>query len=225
MAAGRANCDYSLTMISVRSLEHHINGRKVLALPVWDVAKGSEWLVLGPSGSGKTTLINALAGLIKPSHGQIVIQEQEITAMSAAGLDAVRGDLFGIVFQTLRLLPSLTVLQNLQIARRMSGKPHSDQAFDTAMRAVGVDALTDRKPRTLSVGEAQRVAIARAIVTDPKILICDEPTSALDDANAEQVIALLRQVCRYQKLTLIIATHDARVKAHISNCLQLEKQS
>jgi putative ABC transport system ATP-binding protein len=212
-------------MISVSALEHHIEGRKILSLPTWDVAKGSEWLVLGPSGSGKTTLINALTGLIRPTHGQIIVHEQEITALPPAQLDAVRADLFGIVFQTLRLLPSLTVLQNLQVARSMSGKQHSDQAFDSAMRAVGIDALTDRKPRELSVGEAQRVAIARAIVTDPKILICDEPTSALDDDNAERVIALLRQVCRYQKLTLIIATHDARVKAHISNHLVLEKIS
>jgi putative ABC transport system ATP-binding protein len=212
-------------MISVRALEHHIDGRKVLSLPSWDVAKGSEWLVLGPSGCGKTTLINVLTGLIKPTKGEIVVREESITSMSPAQLDAMRGDLFGIVFQTLRLLPSLTVLQNLQVARNMSGKPHTGQPFDSAMRAVGVDALTDRKPRDLSVGEAQRVAIARAIVTDPKILICDEPTSALDDDNAEKVIALLRQVCRYQKLTLIIATHDARVKAHFSNCLVLEKQT
>jgi putative ABC transport system ATP-binding protein len=222
MAARSPGAGHAVYMISIRSLEHHQSGQMILTLPAWDVAAKSDWLIYAPEEDAKAALINLLTGLDRPRQGQIIVQEQDITTLAPAELNFMRGDVFGVVLQTLRLLPALTVMQNLQIARRMSGKGESEQAYDAALRAAGVDALKDRKPDALSAAEAQRVAIARAIVTDPKILICDEPTADLPDHDSKQVIELLLQISRYRRLTLLIFSNDARLKPLLGNCLTLE---
>lgn len=209
-------------MISIRALEHHIDGKAMFAVPSWDVAPCSEWLITGSHG---ITLIHLLTGLVEPTRGQIIIQDQDITALPSAERDFMRGDVFGIVFQSPRLLPALTVMQNLEIARAMSGKGNSEQAFDAALRALGVDSLKDRKPCQLSAAEAQHVAIARAIVTDPKVLILENPTAGLDDDATNNMIHLLKQVCRYRKLTLVLFSNDARLQGQTSHVLHLESAS
>jgi ABC-type lipoprotein export system ATPase subunit len=206
-------------MITVRALEHPLLDQKRLSLPSWEAAKGSEWLL---RGVGKTMFWHLLTGLVAPAAGEIVVRDEAITGLSDAERAHVRGDLFGFMLQPLRLLPALTVLENLQMARKVAGKQPSDQALDSAMRAVGVDALASKKARELSREEAQHVAIARATVTDPKILVCQDPALALDDLATVRLMALLRQVCRYQKLTLIIASDDARLGAQCANILQLD---
>jgi putative ABC transport system ATP-binding protein len=227
MAAWRAGAgtgpNHAPHMISVRSLEHQQGGQTILKLAAWDVVAKSDWLIHAPEATGKAALINCLTGLLRPTSGQIIIQQQEITSLPPAELDFMRGDVFAMVFQTLRLLPALTVMQNLQVARTMCGKGESEQAYDAALRAAGVDALKDHKPAMLSASQAQRVAIARAIVTDPKILICDEPTAGLDDIAAKDVVELLLQISRYRKLTLLIFSSDARLKPQLGQCLTLER--
>jgi putative ABC transport system ATP-binding protein len=206
-------------MISIRSLEQQIGSNERFTLPAWDVAEQSEWLIVGHPGS---TLIHLLTGLTLPKAGQIIVQEQDITTLPPSERDFVRGDVFGIVFQNPRLLPALTVMQNMQVARTMSGKGESEQAYDAALRALGVDSLKDHKPHQLSIAQAQLVAVARAVVTDPKILICDAPTTGLGDEVAHALIALLKQVCRYRKLALLIFSSDPRLQGQLRETLTLE---
>jgi ABC-type lipoprotein export system ATPase subunit len=205
-------------MISIRALEHQIGDHIIVALPAWDIAEQSEWLITGQWGS---QLIHLLTGLRLPKAGQIIVQEQDITTLPPSERDFVRGDVFGIVFPKPRLLSALTVMQNMQIARTMSGKGESEQAYDAALRALGVDSLKDRKPHQLSTADAQRVAIARAMVTDPKILICDAPTTGLSDEAAVALITLLQQVCRYRKLALLVFSSDPRLQGRLRETLTL----
>jgi putative ABC transport system ATP-binding protein len=206
-------------MISIRSLEQPIDNIEYMTLSAWDIAEESQWLVVGREGS---MLIRLLSGLTLPKAGQIFVQEQDITTLPSAERDFVRGDVFGLAFQNTQLIPALTVMQNMQIARSMSGKGDSEQAYDAALRALGVDSLKDRKPHHLSPAQAQRVAIARAVVTDPKVLICEAPTSNLDDEAAGELITLLKTVCRYRKLALLVFSSDPRLQGKLHNTLTLE---
>jgi putative ABC transport system ATP-binding protein len=218
MAARRARASSAYFMISVRSLEQPIEGNQYFALPVWDVAEQSEWLITGPQGA---SLIHLLTGLTLPTAGEIIVQERNIAALPPAERDFMRGDIFGIAFQHARLLPALTVMQNMQVARSMSGKGDSEQAYDAALRALGVDSLKDRKPHQLSPEQAQLAAIARAVVTDPKVLICEAPTSNLSDEAADALITLLKTVCRYRKLALLIFSSDPRLQGQLRDTLTL----
>jgi putative ABC transport system ATP-binding protein len=205
-------------MISIRSLEQYIDRKENFTLSTWDVAEQSEWLITGQWGFA---LMHLLTGLSLPKAGQIIVQDQDITTLTPAERDFVRGDVFGIALQKPRLLPALTVMQNMQVARTMSGKAESEQAYDAALRALGVDSLKDCKPHQLSPAQAQLVAIARAVVTDPKILICEAPTTDLSDEAAHALIALLKQVCRYRNLALLIFSSDLRLQGQLSETLTL----
>jgi putative ABC transport system ATP-binding protein len=200
-------------MIAVRSLEPYISE--------WQADAESQWLLLCPDISTKNLLIQHLSGITLPSRGQIWLRDEEITALPEPARDALRADVFGIVFQSLRLIPSLTVLQNLEIARSMSGKAASDQPFDAALRALEIDRFKHSKPSALDSAQTQRAAIARAIVTDPKILLCDEPTAMLDEDAAAALIALLKKLCLYRKLTLVIVACDLRLQAQFAHCVSI----
>jgi putative ABC transport system ATP-binding protein len=211
------------SLISTTGLVHRFGGQTVLNLPDWSVGAGQHWLVLGPSGSGKTTLLNALLGLLMPSEGQVLLNGHSTVSMSAAKLDTLRGQMFGVVFQTLRLIGSISVRQNLELAQSLSGRGVEAAWIDHLAGRLGIAALLNRKPRELSVGEAQRAAIARALAPKPPVVIADEPTSALDDANAEAVADLLMELASAQNSALIVATHDARLKSRFSQTLTLAK--
>lgn len=182
---------------------------------------GGHRLLLGPSGSGKTTLIHLIAGLLTPDRGTIAIDGEDIGALPPARRDDLRRRKIGVVFQTLRLVGALDVTANLLLAQRLAG--HNADRNEVAALLVELG-LTDRasaKPNELSQGEAQRAAIARALVARPKLLIADEPTSALDDANAERVARLLIDTANAHGSTLLVATHDVRMKAHIPDAVAL----
>lgn len=169
-------------------------------------------LLLGESGTGKTTLLHLLAGMLRPSAGSITIDNQEITKLSSRALDRFRGARIGIVFQTAHFVHSLSVEDNLTLPQFLSGKVSDKQrAHDLLERMNLADKLT-RRPSALSIGEQQRVAIARALMNNPAILLADEPTSALDDKNANHVIDLLEAEARNTGASLIIVTHDQRLK-------------
>jgi putative ABC transport system ATP-binding protein len=191
-------------MIAVRGLEQRYGGQAVLKLESWDVAAGERWLVLGPSGSGKTTLLHLLAGLLSPSAGTLAV-----------------GGSVGIIFQALHLLGHLSARGNLRLAQYLANAPQDDRRIDEALAALGMADKAARRPAQLSQGERQRVAIARAVVNRPKLLLADEPTANLDDeAAARAVELLLEQAGRYQA-TLVVATHDSRVKKHFEKTLTL----
>ncbi len=191
-------------MISIRGLAHRYDGLPVLQLEEWDVAAGERWLVIGPSGSGKTTLLHLIAGLVRPSAGEI----------------SVKGSV-GIVFQALHLVSHLSARGNLRLAQYLAHAPQDDRRIDETLATLGVADKADRRPAELSQGERQRVALARAVVNRPKLLLADEPTANLDDAAAARAIELLLAQADRHEATLVVATHDSRVKKHFVKTLQL----
>jgi putative ABC transport system ATP-binding protein len=202
-------------ILSISGLSHSFGERTVLRGFNLDLGRGEHMLLLGPSGSGKSTLINAMTGLLTPDEGVIAVEGEVINRLGPAERDRLRRRGIGIIFQSLRLVSALTVRNNLRLAQRLAGATADEAAIATLLDQVGITHRADAKPRALSQGEAQRAAIARALVAKPALLIADEPTSALDDPNAERVARLLVDTADSNGSTLLIATHDARLKAFI----------
>jgi putative ABC transport system ATP-binding protein len=208
-------------VLQIRNLRHEYAGRTVLSVPSWEVPKGEASLVIGPSGSGKSTLIGIIAGLVSPTSGKVRVADGEITALTPVKRDCFRARHIGLVPQTLHLIGVLNVRDNLRLARRLAGLAADDAAIEACLASLGVATLATRKARDLSVGEAQRVAIARAVVNRPALILADEPTSALDDASCARALALLRDQAAGCGATLVIATHDQRIRAHFPRRLEL----
>ncbi len=208
-------------MLEIRGLRHEYAGRTVLSVPEWSVAKGEASLVIGSSGSGKSTLICIIAGLIAPAAGKVSVAGRDIAALGAVERDALRARSIGLVPQTLHLIGVVSVRDNLRLAQRLAGLARDDGAIDACLASLGVAALARRKARELSVGEAQRVAIARAVVNRPALILADEPTSALDDANCAKAITLLVDQAGACGATLVIATHDQRIRERFAARLEL----
>ena len=208
-------------MISVRGLSHRYGAAEALRLPDWRVAQGERWLVLGPSGCGKTTLLHVLAGLVRPSEGQVEVAGENLLKLEGARLDRWRATTVGIVLQALHLVKHLSVRDNLRLAQYLAKAPQDDARIDDTLGALGVGAKSARRPSELSQGEQQRVAIARAVVNRPKLVLADEPTANLDDASAATVIDLLAEQAARHGATLVVATHDARVKGKFRERLEL----
>lgn len=182
------------------------------------LAAGEHLLLLGPSGSGKTTLAHLIAGLLTPDAGRIRIAGEPMPA-DAAGRDTLRRRTMAMVFQTLRLIPALTLGANLALAARLAGRDGAD--IPAVVERLGLAALLGARPRTLSQGEAQRAAIARALVARPKLIIADEPTSALDDRNAARVADLLLDVAGAEGTSCLVVTHDRRLMDRFPRTLEL----
>ena len=208
-------------MIAVRGLAHRYGGQDALRLAEWNVAQGERWLVLGASGSGKTTLLHILAGLVRPSEGQVEVSGENILKLEGARLDRWRASTVGIVLQALHLMKHLSVRDNLRLAQYLAHVPQDDARIADALGALGVGEKAGRRPSELSQGEQQRVAIARAVVNRPKLLLADEPTANLDDAAAAKAVDLLSEQAARHGATLIVATHDARVKGKFRERLEL----
>ena len=208
-------------MISVRGLAHRYGEQAALRLPDWRVAQGERWLVLGPSGCGKTTLLHVLAGLVRPSEGQVEVAGENLLKLDGARLDRWRATTVGIVLQALHLVKHLSVRDNLRLAQYLAKTPQDDARIDDTLGALGVGAKSARRPSELSQGEQQRVAIARAVVNRPKLVLADEPTANLDDASAATVVDLLADQAARHGATLVVATHDARVKGKFRERLEL----
>ena len=182
------------------------------------VAPGEFVGIVGPSGCGKSTLFNILGGLTPPTSGTIKIEGQDLMALSDADRTNLRKKMVGFVFQKYNLLPTLSVGDNIEIARHIAGeygKP-KDPSFEQAIDMLGLRAKLDRKPKQLSGGEQQRVAIARAIVNHPAMLLADEPTGNLDTENSELVLGLLKRLNEQTGQTILMITHnpDAAAYAH-----------
>jgi ABC-type lipoprotein export system ATPase subunit len=208
-------------MISVRGLTHRYGAAEALRLAEWKVAQGERWLVLGPSGCGKTTLLHVVAGLVQPSEGGVEVSGENLRRLDGARLDRWRGSTVGIVLQALHLVKHLSVRDNLRLAQYLAHAPQDDARIADTLGALGVAEKTARRPSELSQGEQQRVAIARAVVNRPKLLLADEPTANLDDASAAKVVDLLSEQAARHGATLVVATHDGRVKGKFRERLEL----
>ena len=209
-------------MFTIQNLKHAYDGTEVLNVPAWQVEQGSQWLVLGPSGSGKTTLLHVLAGILRPGAGSVSVAGQDFGALKPDALDRFRGRHIGIVLQRLHLMASLTVLDNLLLAQYLAGLPQDRARAREVLAGLDLAEKGGARPHELSFGQAQRVAVARAVVNRPGLLLADEPTSNLDDERCAQAYGLLESQARACGATLVIATHDQRIRARMTNQFQLK---
>jgi putative ABC transport system ATP-binding protein len=190
-----------------------------------EVAKGEFIALMGPSGSGKSTLLNLIAGLDKPTSGDVVVANERLATMSATELARWRARHIGFVFQLYNLLPTLTAAQNVEVPLLLTNlsRARRRQQVRTALELVGLADRVDHKPSQLSGGQQQRVAIARAIVTDAPLLVCDEPTGDLDRASANDVLDLLDTLNQRFGKTIVMVTHDPLAAARARRQLHLDK--
>lgn len=192
-----------------------------LKFPDIKCEKGEHWLLLGQSGSGKTTLLHLLAGLRTPLSGQVKVNDTIINQLPSAKLDQFRGREIGVIFQQSHFLRALSVGENLAIARKLVGLPADDNWIKELLAQLSIPHKYHARPSELSIGEQQRVAIARALVNKPTVILADEPTSALDDKNTTQVVALLREQALAANATLLVVTHDNRLKSIFDQQIEL----
>lgn len=208
-------------MIEISELELGYDGKMVVSLPQLSVAQGEHCLITGKSGSGKTSLLYALAGLLTPTRGSIQIKGTEIGTLASAKRDAFRGKNIGIIYQTLHIVSALSVLQNLLLVQYSAGVEEDTGKAERLLAYLGLLDHRHKKPHELSQGQQQRVAIARAAMNSPSIILGDEPTSALDDETCKAVMELLFQVAAQSNASLIIVTHDARIKPYFQKQITL----
>lgn len=209
--------------VDIRGLNAGYAGRVVLALDSFGVEKGHHALLLGPSGSGKTTLLNIICGIELPMSGSVTINGVNLGELTVSQRDHFRGRQIGLVMQRLHLISALTVEGNLKLAQQLAGVAPDDGWIRSTLSSLGVLDKLAARPRQLSQGEAQRVAIARAMVARPTLILADEPTSALDDESCNAAIDLLFSQAKACGATLIVATHDQRIKPRFDQVLQLAK--
>jgi putative ABC transport system ATP-binding protein len=208
-------------MIKVTNLKHHYDAAPPMDFKDWDINDSSRWLLTGNSGSGKTTLIHMLSGILRPVNGQVFINGTALYALKNKKLDQFRGQHIGLVFQRPHLIRSLSVQENLILAQHFAGLPTNNQRIAAVLESLGIGEKSRSLPDQLSHGQLQRASIARAVVNRPILLIADEPTSSLDDGNAKSALDLLCLQAKENTSTLIVATHDQRVKAEFTNIYDL----
>ncbi len=190
--------------------EYKVGENKIRALDSanFEIDKGELVVIVGPSGAGKTTALNILGGMDSVTSGEVIIDGKYVNNYSEKELTCYRREDIGFVFQFYNLIQNLTAIENVELATQICKNPLSPQI---TIEKVGLKDRKDNFPSQLSGGEQQRVAIARAIAKNPKILLCDEPTGALDYNTGKQILKLLQDTCRKEKMTVIIITHNSSI--------------
>ncbi len=187
------------------------------------IPRGQFVAIMGPSGCGKSTLLNLLGAIDVPSRGEIHIDGTELSRLSDDGLADLRRDRIGYVFQFYNLIPTLTARENIEVPLHFAGKSASERR-ERAMQLlerVGLRDRADHRPSELSGGEQQRVAIARALANKPTLVLLDEPTGDLDSTTGKEIMTLLQNVSVEEKVTLVVATHDAMVASMAQRVVKL----
>jgi cell division transport system ATP-binding protein len=181
------------------------------------IDKGDFVFLTGPSGAGKTTLLRLLYGALTPTRGQVLIDGQNVSRLTASQIPHLRR-MIGVVFQDFKLLPSRTVFENVAITLEVLGWGRADigKKVMHTLKQMGIESKISLTPERLSGGEQQRVALARALVNDPKILLADEPTGNLDEANKNQILNIFKEA-NVRGTTVVVATHDRRLIEHAHN--------
>lgn len=202
----------------------------VLDIPELVVEVGERVFLYGPSGCGKSTLLGLIAGVLKPSQGELFVLDQPLHQMSQSACDRFRADHVGVIFQTFNLLPFLPVVDNIRLGNEFSARrsgqalmtERSDESVGRLIGRLGLSAdILNRSVKELSVGQQQRVAVARALIGGPELVIADEPTSALDSDTRDRFIDLLVSECDAAGSTLIFVSHDMSLSAHFNRKLDL----
>lgn len=208
-------------MLSTSTITFTYDHKRIFNYPEIHCDRGQQLLIYGRSGSGKSTLLHLLAGLIRPDHGHIFIDETDITQLRHGNRDQYRGKKIGFIPQRFHLIPSLDVKDNIVAACYFANKKLNTDRLNNIADTLEIGHLLDRNPNSLSLGEQQRVCIARAIINAPAVLLADEPTSSLDDINTENVMQLLDRACQLDNSSLVVVTHDDRIKNKINHQISL----
>ncbi len=183
----------------------------ILDVPRWQVGAGEQVVVVGPSGCGKTTLLHIIAGILRPTSGQVLINGWNTAILNESERDQFRARTIGYVFQTFNLLPGFTALENVQLGMAFAGRGSDRKRAIDLLERVGLGHRLHHKPGQMSVGEQQRVSVARALANKPKLVLADEPTANVDVGNQQLVVDMLRNTCREENVALVIVTHSPAV--------------
>jgi len=224
------DADSAMTpLVSIRNLsKYYVRGDQVIPVLVdidLDVGAGEYIALMGPSGSGKSTLLNLVAGIDKPSSGEIRVAGVDIARLSDADLALWRASHVGFIFQFYNLMPVLTAYGNIELPLLLTSLSRSERRarVDMALALVGLSDRADHKPNELSGGQQQRVAIARALIADPTLIVADEPTGDLDRTTAEEILGLLERLNDELGKTIIMVTHDPKAAEKAHRIVHLEK--
>jgi putative ABC transport system ATP-binding protein len=186
------------------------------------VAPGEFVAIMGPSGCGKSTLLHLLGGLMQPTNGRILIDGVDIARLSDAERTAVRRDKVGYIFQRFNLLPTLSALSNIELAKKIHGNGHVlPYRTEDLVELLGLKDKIHFRPTELSGGEQQRVAIARALINHPAIILADEPTGSLDSHNSQQVLRLMQTLNEKLRQTIVMITHDGEAASMASRIVEM----
>jgi putative ABC transport system ATP-binding protein len=177
--------------------------------------------IMGPSGSGKSTLLHVLAGLDRPTSGEIYLGDTEITSLNDKQLTLLRRDQIGFIFQAFNLLPTLTAAENIVLPVRIAGRKPDKAWVKSIVDTVGLTERLNHKPSELSGGQQQRVAAARALASRPQIVFADEPTGALDSRSGAELLGFLRNAVRELNQTVVMVTHDPSAACYADRVLFL----
>ena len=213
-------------MIATSDLTFSYPGSDLLTFPNVDCRPGGRLLILGDSGSGKTTLLHLICGLLNPLSGKIVIGGVQVSSLNERELDKFRGKNIGLVFQQSHFVQSLTIRENLALPALMAGDTiganELHERTEGLLKRLRLEHKADSLPKELSVGELQRASIARSLIHKPQVVFADEPTSALDDKSTEAVISLLEEETKHAGASLVIVTHDQRLKDRYQDRIELK---
>ena len=206
---------------SYSSSDQTVEGSALISFPDFLVKEKETLLILGDSGVGKTTLLHLLGGIIKAQKGNISLNGVETSSLNGSALDAFRAENIGIIFQQAHFIRSLNVVENLVFIQKLSGLQSNRDFVFSLLEKVNLSQKHSHFTHNLSQGEKQRLNILRAIITKPKLILADEPTSALDDTNCSRVIDLLLSLVDEVNATLVLVTHDSRLKERFTNQINL----
>jgi len=208
-------------MLNTLNLSHAYDGKLNFNFPNINCENGQTLLVLGQSGVGKTTLLHILAGILSPNQGSVIIEGIDIYKLSSNKLDTFRGQNIGLVFQKPHFVQSISAIDNLILAQKMADKAIDKTYANELLEKLNLGHRKNAKTFQMSQGEQQRLSIARSLINKPKVILADEPTSSLDDKNCEEVITLLENHSANVNASLIVVTHDNRLKEFFNNKVEL----
>ena len=208
-------------MIKTQNVTFSYSAQQNFHFPDMECADGQTLLITGNSGTGKTTLLHLLGGLLQPEKGEILINNQNIQALTASKQDAFRGQSVGMIIQKSFFIESLSVLDNVLLASWIAKGVKAKEKAWSILDNLGLKDHVNKLPHQLSIGQQQRVNIARALINNPSVILADEPTSSLDDENALIVARLLSDLAKEYQSSLIIVTHDQRLKTLFNHQITL----
>ena len=185
------------------------------------LGEGQFTAIMGPSGSGKSTLLHMLAGLDRPTSGEVYLGDTEITSLNDKALTLLRRDRIGFIFQSFNLLPTMTAAENIVLPMRIAGRKPDEQWVASIVETVGLAGRLDHRPSQLSGGQQQRVAAARALASKPQIIFADEPTGALDSRSGAELLGFLRKAVTELGQTVVMVTHDPTAASYADRVIFL----